>query len=182
MDPADIMDGAGPGAHMATMIGYMRMGVCASAMSLFIREMGYGAVAACNGLALSIPLAIDAGLGEMGRNGLLVTPQFGPCVRICKVFTNMPLAADKPVEFGVEDFCRTCRRCAKECSVGAISAADEQSYDTACRCNNPGVLRWSVDSEKCYAFWRANGGSCSACVATCPFTMMGWRRSRTGMA
>ena len=177
MEPADIMDGDGPGAHMATMIGYMKMGVCVSAMSMFIRRLGYSAVAACNDTGLSIPLAVDAGLGEMGRHGLLITPEFGPCVRICKVFTDMPLKADKPVAFGVEGFCSNCRRCAEACQAGAISLDKKPSFRTACKCNNPGVQRWAVDVEKCFGFWYENGGSCSSCISACPFTMIGWERS-----
>lgn len=180
MDPADIMDSTGPGAHMATMIGYMRMGLYASALALFIRQLGFRAVAACNEIALSIPLAIDAGFGELGRHGLLVTPQFGPCVRICKVFTDMPLAADKPITFGVEEFCRSCRRCAEACQVDAISKADQPSFDTACACNNPGIERWAVHVLKCFEYWGRIGGSCSACIAACPFTMIGWHRSAMG--
>lgn len=43
-----------------------------------------------NDISLSIPLAIEAGLGELGRNGLLITKDFGPCVRLCKIFTTCP--------------------------------------------------------------------------------------------
>jgi len=181
MDAGDIVaDGSGPSAHMATMVGYMKMGLCASAMSLFIRQMGCSAAAACNGLALSIPLAIDAGLGELGRNGLLVTPQFGPCVRVCKVLTDMPLVADRPIAFGVEDFCKRCRRCVEACRVDAVSSAVEPSFQPACRCTRPGVRRWAVDGEKCFAFWLENGGSCSACIAACPYTMIGWENALAG--
>ena len=63
-----------------------------------------------NDTALSIPLAIDAGLGELGRNGLLITPEYGACVRLCKVFTDLPLEADRPVEFGLAEICQRCRR------------------------------------------------------------------------
>jgi len=174
MDPRDVMDATGSTAHMASMIGYMRMGVCAAAMGRFIRNTGYTPVPACNGIGLSIPLAIDAGLGELGRNGLLITPQFGPCVRICKVFTDMPLVPDRPIEFGVTNFCAQCLRCCDACEVQAISSVDEPSFDTTCVCNNPGVVRWAVHSEKCLQFWSDNGGNCSACIATCPFTMKGW--------
>ncbi len=70
-----------------------------------------------NDTALSIPQAVDAGLGELGRNGLLITPDRGPCVRICKVFADMPLAPDRPVRFGVSEFCRSCARCADACQA-----------------------------------------------------------------
>jgi len=177
MDPSDIMDGAGPGAHMSTMLGYMRMGLYVSALSLFIRQLGWSAVAACNGTGLSIPLAVDAGLGELGRNGLLITPEFGPCVRICKVFTDMPLVADRPVTFGVEQFCRSCRKCSDACEVDAISTEESPDFTPACPSSSSGVRKWCVHGPKCLEYWSNIGGSCSACIAACPYTMIGWHRA-----
>ena len=43
-----------------------------------------------------------AGLGEYGRLGLLITPEFGPRVRIGKIFTDLPLSHDEPRSFVVE--------------------------------------------------------------------------------
>jgi len=126
-----------------------------------------------NDTALSIPLAIDAGLGEMGRNGLLITPEYGSCVRICKVFTDLPLLPDGPITMGIEAACRTCRRCAEACEVGAISSAPEPSFDIACISTRRGVRRWAVNSDLCYTFWLDNGTNCSTCIAACPFTPKG---------
>lgn len=170
MDAGDIRTSPGPAATMATHLGYMRMAIHAHCLRRFIRELGHGAIACCNDTALSIPLAIDAGLGEMGRNGCLITPRFGPCVRICKVFTDMPLAADGPVELGAAEACGTCRLCAEACPVGAIGDAPDPSFDTVCPANNPGVRRYPVDAVKCLAFWRRSGQNCSTCIAACPFT------------
>ena len=114
--------------------------------------------------------AIDAGLGEMGRSGCLITPRFGPYVRICKVFTDMPLAADRPVEMGAAEACGACRLCAEAWPAGAISGATDPSFDTVCPANNPGVWRYPVDAVKCLAFWRRCGQNCSTCIAACPLT------------
>jgi len=122
----------------------------------------------CNDTALSIPLAIDAGLGELGRNGLLITPEYGPCVRICKVFTDLPLEADKPREIGIANFCRRCNLCAEACEVEAIQKEPEPSYRVLCPSNNPGVLKWAVDVDKCFSFWIENGMDCSTCISACP--------------
>jgi epoxyqueuosine reductase len=73
-------------------------------------NLGYRAVATMNDTALAIPYALKAGLGEYGRHGLLITKEFGPRVRIGKIFTDLPLAYDRPTSFGVTDFCETCRR------------------------------------------------------------------------
>ncbi|MBN1137806.1 MAG: 4Fe-4S dicluster domain-containing protein [Anaerolineae bacterium] len=123
-----------------------------------------------NDTALSIPLAIDAGLGELGRNGLLVTQAYGPCVRLCKVFTDLPLEVDRAAPFGLAEACRSCWRCAEACEVGAIEIAREPSYETVCRSNNEGILRWAVNHDRCYGFWVENGESCSTCIAACPFS------------
>ncbi|RJS76940.1 4Fe-4S dicluster domain-containing protein [Candidatus Bathyarchaeota archaeon] len=126
-----------------------------------------------NDTALSIPLAIDAGLGELGRNGLLIASEFGPRVRLCKVFTDLPLETDKPIEFGIKEFCEKCKLCAEACEVGAISTSEKPSYEIACRSNNPGALKWYVNVEKCFMFWRKNGASCSTCIKVCPFNRSG---------
>jgi epoxyqueuosine reductase QueG len=123
-----------------------------------------------NDTALSIPLAIDAGLGELGRNGLLITPQYGPCVRLCKVFTDLPLMPDQPISFGVTETCMKCFKCAEACEVEAISSDPEPSYRTVSPSNNQGIVRWAVDHDKCYAFWIENSASCATCIAACPFT------------
>ncbi len=157
-------------AAAATGVGYSMMAFTASCLAEFIRNLGYSAVPAGNDLALSIPLAIDAGLGQLGRNGLLITPQFGPQVRLCKVLTNLPLEPDEPIDFGVTQFCGRCGRCAEACEVEAISKETEPSWTPACRSNNPGAFKWYVNSERCYQFWCDNGTDCSTCISVCPYS------------
>ena len=169
MDVAAIKTSPAFSAAAAVGVGYSRMAFCIASLAEFIRHLGYNAIPMGNDTALSIPLAIDAGLGELGRNGLLVTPEYGPCVRLCKVFTDLPVEPDRPVEFGVADACRRCKRCAEACESGAISSEMEPSFEVACSSNNPGVLRWAVNHDKCYAFWLENGNDCATCIAVCPF-------------
>jgi len=157
-------------ACAASAIGYSRMAFCIACLAEFIRNLGYNAIPMGNDTALSIPLAIDAGLGELGRNGLLITPQYGPNVKICKIFTDLPLEPDEPIEFGVTNFCKKCKKCAEACSADAIQFETEPSFKTVSTSNNPGILRWAVDNDKCYTFWIKNGGDCSNCIAVCPFT------------
>jgi len=156
-------------ACTATAIGYSRMAFCVACLAEFIRNLGYKAIPMGNDTALSIPLAIDAGIGGLGRNGLLITPEYGPCVRLCKVFTNLPLKLDKPIEFGVTDFCKRCNKCTEACEVDAIQSETEPSFKVVCPSNNQGILRWAVNYDKCYAFWTENAGDCSNCIAVCPF-------------
>jgi epoxyqueuosine reductase len=135
----------------------------------FIRALGYHAIPCMNDTALSVPLAIAAGLGQAGRHGLLITPDYGPCVRLCKVLTNIPLQPDRPIDMGVTEFCRHCLNCAQACPAGAISFEDQTSAGV-CESNNPGVQKWYVHVEKCLRFWQANGSACANCIAACPFT------------
>ena len=80
----------------ATGLGYSHDALVVLSLAQYIRNLGYNAVASMNDTALAIPLAIKAGLGEYGRNGLLITKEFGPRIRLGKVFTDMPLAHDRP--------------------------------------------------------------------------------------
>jgi epoxyqueuosine reductase len=156
-------------ASTTTSIGYSRMGITAVSLAEFIRSLGYTAIPCMNDTALSIPLAVDAGLGELGRNGLLITPEYGPNVRLFKVLTDMPLDTDKPVDFGISDFCRQCLLCAEHCPPEVISTGS-QSFTGVCQNNNSGVKKWYINAGECLRFWQKNGTSCSNCIAVCPFT------------
>jgi ferredoxin len=169
MDDVGIATGAECPAAAATGLAYSRMAFIASCLAEFIRNLGYTAVPAGNEVSLSIPLAIDAGLGQLGRNGLLITPQYGPRVRLCKVFTDLPIEIDRPIDFGVTDYCRGCRKCAEACEVEAISTEEEPAWEPTCGSNSPGALKWYVDGEKCYLYWCDNGTDCSTCISVCPY-------------
>jgi epoxyqueuosine reductase len=159
------------GASAATGLGYSKMAFVSSLLAQFIRNLGYHAIPCGNDTALSIPLAIDAGLGELGRNGLLITPQFGPRVRLCKVLTDLPLKPSKPVDFGLQEFCEKCDNCLKNCPAQAIS--ENKTADAITICNNSGVSKWPVDGEKCFRFWCETGIDCSICIRVCPFNNKG---------
>lgn len=156
-------------ASAASSLGYSRAAIAVVALSEYIRSLGYRAIPCVNDTALSIPLAIDAGLGQIGRNGILITPEFGPSVRLAKVLTDMPLKFDCPIDFGVVDFCQNCLLCAKECPSQSISYGD-RTFEPACVNNNGGVKKWYINGESCLKFWQKNGTSCSNCINVCPFT------------
>ncbi|MCX5805387.1 MAG: reductive dehalogenase [Proteobacteria bacterium] len=156
------------GGFSSTGRGYSMMAFVASSLAHYIRSLGYKAIPTGNDTALSVPIAIDAGLGELGRNGMLITEKFGPRVRLSKIFTNLPLVPDKPVEFGVTGFCRACKRCAEECPGVCISFC-EPTIDGPTISNNNGIYKWYIDPEKCLDFWARNNGSCSNCVRVCSY-------------
>ncbi|MFW9969214.1 MAG: reductive dehalogenase [Candidatus Odinarchaeota archaeon] len=160
-------------AAAASAIAYSKMAFIISCLGEFIRNLGYRAIQCGNDTALSIPLAIDAGLGALGRNGLLLTPEFGPRVRICKVFTDIPLVPDKPNQKfirKVNNFCKNCFKCAEACEVKAISTEENPSFEPVSISNNPGVKKFYVNVEKCFEFWIENSSDCGNCIATCPFS------------
>jgi tetrachloroethene reductive dehalogenase len=156
------------GENAATGRGYSLMAHVASSVAHFLRDLGYKAIPSGNDTALSIPLAIDAGLGEIGRNGLLITPQFGPRVRISKVFTNLSLVPDKPIEIGVRRMCEICGKCAKSCPGKAITH-DEPTHKGPTLSNNHGIFKWYINPEKCFQFWVRNKGDCANCIRVCVF-------------
>jgi reductive dehalogenase len=156
-------------SQAASSIGYTRMGLSSMIMAQFIRGMGFNAIPCKNSTGLSVPMAIDAGLGEAGRHSVLITPEYGPLIRLNKVLTNMPLVVDKPITFGVEEFCGHCKKCARECPSKSITNG-EKTWSGSSICNGPGVLKWHNNLEKCLRFWVENGTECANCIAVCPFT------------
>jgi reductive dehalogenase len=155
--------------NAATSIGYSRMAIAAASLARYIRALGYDAIPCMNDTALSIPLAVDAGLGQMGRHGLLITPEYGSNIRLCKVLTDLPLLSDQSIDFGVTEFCNNCLLCAKSCPSGSISTG-ERSFISEEETGNSGVLKWHIRGESCLRFWQENGTSCSNCIIACPFT------------
>lgn len=149
-------------------IEYSRMPFTASMLAQFIRGLDYKAIPGGNDTAINIPLAIDAGLGELGRNGLLITRRFGPRVRLARVITDLMLKADKPAELGITRFCQTCSKCAIHCPGRAIMDG-ERTTEGHNVSTSTGVLKWPINAEKCFSFWAYNEGSCMNCIRVCPF-------------
>ena len=134
-------------------------------LASWIRRLGYPARAHIDGnYRVIAPLvARDAGLGEIGRMGLLMTPRLGPRVRVGVVTTDMPLVADPPGDdLSVIDFCAVCRKCAVNCPVGAIPSGERTPIDDG--------HRWCIDSETCFRYWNAVGTDCATCVRVCPYS------------
>lgn len=153
---------------VATGAGYMNDAATLVTLAQFIRNLGYRAYASMNDTAMAIPMAAQAGLGEVGRHSLLITEEFGPRVRLGKVFTDMPLVADAPKNFGVRAFCDICNACAAACPPKAIASGPPSAVRHN-RSNLKGVVKWSTDAEKCFGFWAAQNSDCSICVRVCPY-------------
>lgn len=126
--------------------------------------LGYRAVAQHNRHydLLLVPLAIDAGLGELGRHGYLVADQLGPRVRLFAVTTDMPLTSDRPIDKGIEAFCRFCKKCATACPSRSIPLEGMTVQN--------GLERWKLNEETCFEYWGKVGTDCSVCMGICPFS------------
>jgi len=142
---------------------YRDLGRINNTLAIFLRESGFGAHAGhpLNGLALYPPLAQLAGLGWMGLNGLIITPEYGPRVRLAAVFTsiqNLPEAEPNQHSW-VRDFCETCRIYHKKCPPAAFYEDPVQHDD--------GRVTY-VKNELCFPYFNKYHG-CSVCVKVCPF-------------
>jgi len=153
----------------ATGMGYSQDALVLLTLSQFIRNLGYRAVPSMNDSALAIPYAIQAGLGEYGKHGLVITPEFGSSVRFGKIFTDIPLLPDKPIRFGVQEMCQICKACSKACPSKAIPDTNPSPV-TFNRSNVSGITKWTIDGEACFSYWAKINTDCAVCIRVCPFT------------
>ena len=164
---------------------YLNSGIIATEIAELIRTLGFKARPHIDGnYQLICPLvARDAGLGEIGRMGLLMTPKHGPRVRIAVVTTDLELEVDRYRKaHSVIDFCKMCKKCADCCPSQSIPFDDPKLID--------GIKRWKIDAESCYTFWCRAGTDCGRCMAVCPYShpnytlhkVMRWAIRRSKMA
>ena len=153
-----------------SMRAYMRGAQIAGIMGEHVRSLGWGARSQTNrdSDVLHIPLVLEAGLGELSRIGeLVLNPFVGPRFKSVVLTTDMPLTPDRHVDFGLQDFCNKCTKCARECPCGAISFGDKTMFN--------GYEMWKPDAEKCtkYRLGNLKGAACGRCMKTCPFNIEG---------
>ncbi len=159
--------------------GYTKMMTLSNAVAKFLRELGYQAVASGNCLGLSVAYGIAAGLGEGGRNNQLLVPGYGPRVRLCKVYTDFEFVDyDGPRDWGITEFCKSCKKCGEACPSGAIDMSDDTSYRFAGEfadepdyawSNHEGVKKFHTDAKKCFTYWMDSDTDCGSCAAACTF-------------
>ena len=150
--------------------GYDRVSTAAVRLEGALKSLGYPARnhAPMTSYDLVVPpLAVEAGLGEVARTGYCVTPELGGNCRMAVVTTNLPMATDKPIHFGVEEFCNKCKLCAESCPSGAIPMDDSPKGMTI-----RGYEHWYINNGACYNYWRESMGpmGCRLCVAVCPYS------------
>lgn len=147
---------------------YHHLGRAANQIAGWLRERGYAAQAGhpLMGQALYPPLAQQAGLGWRGLHGLLITPRFGPRVRLAAVFTsieNLPLSQENGHQW-IEAYCQRCKLCVKACPPQAILE------NPVVQAN--GLVTCIVD-DRCFPYFVEQYG-CSICIRVCPFQKQGY--------
>jgi ferredoxin-NADP reductase/ferredoxin len=153
-----------------SMRAYLRFSLLGGVIAAQIRRLGYSAKAqtVMDGEVLQPPLLLLSGLGEVSRIGeVILNPYLGPRLKSGVVTTDMPMAHDKPIDFGLQKFCESCNKCARECPSGAITAGPKLMFN--------GYEIWKSDSQKCatYRITTPGGAMCGRCMKTCPWNLEG---------
>jgi len=153
-----------------SMRAYLRFSLLGGVVAQHIRNLGYPAKAhtVLDGEVLQPPLLLLSGLGEVSRIGeVILNPFLGPRLKSGVVTTTMPMAHDRPINFGLQNFCENCNKCARECPSGAITAGPKLMFN--------GYEIWKSDSERCatYRIGTLGGAMCGRCMKTCPWNLEG---------
>ncbi|MHA2212376.1 MAG: 4Fe-4S double cluster binding domain-containing protein [Candidatus Thorarchaeota archaeon] len=115
-------------------------------------------------------VATRGGLGWIGRNSLLVTPQYGPRVRLVSILTNAPFETASPVCHGE---CGDCSECVASCPSKAL---------TGLRWHSGRQTHEMIDLIACELHirdleQRLGAPVCGVCISVCP---VGTKRIRLG--
>ncbi|MFX0074370.1 MAG: 4Fe-4S dicluster domain-containing protein [Candidatus Hermodarchaeota archaeon] len=168
MDYEAIDSAPEPSAGAESLRIYAELGDATNKLTNFIRSKGFRAIAChpLGGPILYPAMAVKAGLGRIGTQGLLVTKKFGPRQRLSLIAVNINNIPRIPrEEFEIENYCKKCKRCVLMCPVGAI-------YDEVIHNNDGTTTR--IDGEKCIRYFYETTG-CSVCIKECPFHKIGYK-------
>ena len=154
-----------------SMRAYLRGAEIAGIMAAHCRRMGYSARAHSNAHSEVIhnPCILMAGLGEVSRIGdTILNPFIGPRSKSVVFTTDLPMAVDRPINFNLQNFCESCKKCARECPCNAIPFGPKVMFN--------GYEIWKADVEKCtkYRVTNMKGSACGRCMKMCP-----WNREDT---
>ena len=147
---------------------YREVGQVAIKVAAHIRSLGYPALACTNiihdsTVVLHIPIAIQAGLGQLGKHGSMITEEYGSNVRLATILTDLPLVPDEPADIGVDDFCLNCKICTTNCPPHAIFETKQIVR---------GEEKWYVNFDKCVPYFASND-TCGICIEVCPWSTPG---------
>ena len=148
---------------LTTEQAYVDIATVGSRLAMYIKDLGYNAMFNNSEyyLAPLVPLAYDAGLGQIGMVNHIVTKEHGNNVRLGAVFTTLQIETDAPIDFGLTEFCKQCALCVINCPSQAISFKTRDVN---------GRPFYKFDDNKCFDIWLKAGTDCGTCISTCPFT------------
>jgi epoxyqueuosine reductase len=144
---------------------YQQCGLQCTALSDYILRLGYPAYPSIVGTykTLITPLIIEAGLGEGSRLGIAVNPFVGASFKAAAVLTDLPLVPDKPIDFGLQEYCASCKICAEQCWMHAVSDREKETYN--------GYETYRQNYKLCLSGVMTNptGIMCQRCTKACPW-------------
>ena len=174
-------------SNSMSFVAYSASGFIACILADYIRRLGYPARAhhALSYQVIVPPILLWAGLGEVSRmSECVVHPFMGPRFKASIVTTNLPMLCDRPIDFGLQDFCSKCKKCARHCPSGALTDGNKVMFN--------GYQRWPSDMRKCTSMRVGNqrGASCGTCMIVCPWNKpytplhraAGWTVRRSSLA
>jgi reductive dehalogenase len=149
---------------------YLRGAQITGVVAAYIRSLGHSARSHTNSDShvIQTPLVLLAGLGEMSRIGeTVLNPFLGPRTKSAVVTTDVPLAWERPIDFGLQDACSKCFKCARECPCNAITYGGTVMFN--------GYEMWKHDVQRCTSYRVTNqgGAACGRCMKTCPYNNEG---------
>jgi reductive dehalogenase len=150
----------------------MRSAMMMKSLEGYIKELGYTAI---RGAVNPAGAGLAAGIGELGRNGMMISERYGARIHMPDpILTDMPLVADGPIDIGVSDFCNICRKCASNCPTNSITFGPKIVYN--------GIEKFKINWLTCYKirpYVSDHYIACLTCIAVCPFTKPDtwWRRA-----
>ena len=150
------------GPHFAT---YRIMGAVALDLADYIRSLGYHAQVhnPIGDSAVYIPMFVEAGLGQLGANGQLLSPHFGSRARLMVITTDAQVTYDRPIDYGIPAFCAICQVCVNRCPGRALLR--EKIWWR-------GAEKYKVIYRRCLPVMARYDG-CGACMKVCPVQRYG---------
>ena len=149
-------------AHFGT---YEVEGALALDLADFIRDLGYRAQihSPNDNSAAYIPMFVEAGLGQLGANGQLLSPHFGNRSRLIIISTDAIVTYDEPVDYGIHKFCEMCQVCVNRCPGRAL--VKEKVFWR-------GVEKHKLMYDRCRPVMATYEG-CGVCMLVCPVQRYG---------
>jgi epoxyqueuosine reductase len=136
-----------------------------AALATYVKSLGYETRPNDWGSqeGVAIKYAVEAGMGQLGLNGQLLTPAAGSRLRLGLITTQAPVQLGAPADFGIPRVCDECQLCVRRCPTGAIPIARKEKR---------GVTKASINPERCFPMV-AQAHGCAVCMKVCPVQKFG---------